>query len=55
MSHVPYVSDVGSLMYAMVCVRLDIVDAMRVLSMYMSKLGKELDSYKEGLQISMAL
>jgi hypothetical protein len=41
MSHVPYVSAVGSLMYAMVCTRSDIAHAMGVLSMYMSKPGKE--------------
>jgi hypothetical protein len=41
MSCVPYVSAVGRLMYAMVCTRLDITHAVRVLSMYMSKLGKE--------------
>ena len=37
MSHVPYASIVGSLMYAMVCTRLDIAHAMGVLSRYMSK------------------
>jgi hypothetical protein len=41
MSHVPYVSIVGSLMYAMVCTRLDIAHAVGVLSRYMSKQGKE--------------
>ena len=41
MSHVPYASAVGSLMYAMVCTRLDIAHAVGVLSRYMSKLGKE--------------
>jgi hypothetical protein len=41
MSHVPYVSVVGSLMYAMVCTRLNIAHAVRVLIRYMSKLGKE--------------
>jgi hypothetical protein len=41
MSRVPYVSVVGSFMYVMVCTRLDIAHAMRVLSRYMSKLGKE--------------
>jgi hypothetical protein len=40
MSHVPYASAVRSLMYAMVCTRLDIVHAMGSLSRYMSKLGK---------------
>jgi hypothetical protein len=41
MSHVPYASVVGSLMYAMVCTRPDIAHAVGVLSRYMSKLGKE--------------
>jgi hypothetical protein len=35
MSHVPYASAVGSLMYAMVCTRLDIAHAVGVLSKYM--------------------
>jgi hypothetical protein len=35
------VSAVGSLMYAMVCSRLDIAHAVGVLNRYMSKLGKE--------------
>jgi hypothetical protein len=41
MSHVPYVSAVGNLMYVMICTRLDIAHAMGVLSKYISKLGKE--------------
>eukprot|EP00253_Pinus_taeda_P023158 PITA_23158 len=41
MSRVPYVSAVGSLMYAMVCTRPDIAHAVGVLSRFMSKLGKE--------------
>ena len=41
MSHVPYASVVGSLMYAMVCTRPDIAHAVRVLSRYMSKPRKE--------------
>jgi hypothetical protein len=41
MSCVPYVSVVGSLMYAMVCTRLDIAHAVGVLSRYMSKPRKE--------------
>eukprot|EP00253_Pinus_taeda_P007617 PITA_07617 len=41
MSCVPYASAVGSLMYAMVCTRLDIVHAVGVLSRFMSKPGKE--------------
>jgi hypothetical protein len=41
MSHVPYASAVGSLMYAMVYTRPDIAHAMGVLRRYMSKPGKE--------------
>ena len=41
MSHVPYASVVGSLLYAMVCTRPDIAHAVGVLSRYMSKPGKE--------------
>ena len=41
MSHVPYASVVGSLMYAMVCTRPDIAHAVGVLSRYMLKPGKE--------------
>jgi hypothetical protein len=41
MYHVPYVSVVGSLMYAMFCTRPGIAHAVGVLSMNMSKLGKE--------------
>jgi hypothetical protein len=41
MSHVPYASAVGSLMYAMVCIRPEIAHVVGVLSGYMSKLGKE--------------
>jgi hypothetical protein len=41
MSRVPYAIAVGSLMYEMVCTRLNIAHAMGVLIMYMSKLGKE--------------
>jgi hypothetical protein len=41
MSHVPYASEVGSLMYAMVCTRPDIAHVVGVLRRYMSKLGKE--------------
>eukprot|EP00253_Pinus_taeda_P023231 PITA_23231 len=37
MSCVPYASAAGSLMYAMVCTRLDIAHAMEVLSRFMSK------------------
>jgi hypothetical protein len=41
MPSVPYVSVVGSLMYAMVYTRPDIAHAVGVLSRYMSKLGNE--------------
>lgn len=41
MSHVPYVSVVGSLMHSMVCTRIDITRTMVVVSRYMSNLGKE--------------
>jgi hypothetical protein len=41
MSRVPYSSAVGSLMYAMVCTRLDIAHAMGVVSRYMNNPGKE--------------
>eukprot|EP00253_Pinus_taeda_P012410 PITA_12410 len=41
MSRVPYASAVGSLMYAMVCTRLDIAHDVGVLSKFMSKPGKE--------------
>jgi hypothetical protein len=41
MSRVPYSSIVGSLMYAMVCTKLDITHAVGVVSMYMNNLGKE--------------
>jgi hypothetical protein len=41
MSRVPYSSAVGSLMYVMVCTRLDIAHAVGVVSRYMNNLGKE--------------
>jgi hypothetical protein len=41
MSHVPYAIAVGSLMYAMVCIRPDIAHAVGVLRRYMSKPRKE--------------
>jgi hypothetical protein len=41
MPHVPYISVVGSLMYALVFTRLDIAHAMEFLSKYMSKPRKE--------------
>ena len=40
MSKVPYASTVGSLMYAMVCTRLDIAHAVGVVSRYMNNPGK---------------
>eukprot|EP00253_Pinus_taeda_P018900 PITA_18900 len=41
MSSVPYASAVGSMMYVIVCTRLDIAHAVGVLSRFMSKPGKE--------------
>ena len=41
MASVPYASAVGSLMYAMVCTRLDITHAVGVVSKYMENPGKE--------------
>jgi hypothetical protein len=41
MSRVPYASVVSSLMYTMVCTRLNITHVVGVLSKYMSKLGNE--------------
>jgi hypothetical protein len=41
MGKVPYVLVIGSLMYAMVCTRLDIAHAVGVMSKYMSKPGKQ--------------
>ena len=41
MANVPYSSAIGSLMYAMVCTRLDIAHAVRVVSRYMSNPGKQ--------------
>nr|AAT44257.1 putative polyprotein [Oryza sativa Japonica Group] len=41
MSRVPYLSVVGSLMYAMVCSRLDLSHALSVVSRYMANPGKE--------------
>ena len=40
MSKIPYASTIGSLMYTMVCTRLDIAHAVGVVSRYMSNLGK---------------
>jgi len=41
MFHAPYENAVGSVMYAMVCTRLDIAHEVGVLSRFMSKPGKE--------------
>ena len=41
MSHVPYSSAVGSLMYAMVCTRPDLSHAVSVVSRYMHNPGKD--------------
>jgi hypothetical protein len=41
MFHVLYAIAIGSLMYSMVCTRLDISHAVGVLRRYMSKPGKE--------------
>ena len=41
MKKVPYASVVGSLMYAMVCTRLDIAHAVGVVSKFFSNPGKE--------------
>ena len=41
MARVPYASAVGSLMYAMVCTRPDIAQAVGVLSRYMSNPGRD--------------
>lgn len=40
MSRVPYPSAVGSIMYAMICTRPDISQAVSVVSRYMKRLGK---------------
>jgi hypothetical protein len=40
-SRVPYSSDVGSLMYAMVCSRSDLSHAMSLVSRYKANPGKE--------------
>ena len=42
MNNIPYASLVGSLMYAMVCTKLDITYVVRVVSWFMSKPIKEL-------------
>ncbi|GAB4832444.1 hypothetical protein Ancab_040266 [Ancistrocladus abbreviatus] len=41
MSRVPYASAVGSLMFAMICTRPDIAQAVGVVSQYMANLGRE--------------
>ena len=41
MSQVPYASAIGSLMYAMVCIRLDTAHAMGVVSRFTSRPGKQ--------------
>ena len=41
MRKVPYVSTIGSLMYAMVCTRPDIANAVGVVSRFTSRLGKQ--------------
>ena len=41
MSKVPYALAISSLMYVMVCTRPDIAHAMRVVSKFMSRLGKQ--------------
>ena len=41
MNKFPYASTVGSLMYAMVCTKLDIAHSVRVVSRFLSNLGKQ--------------
>ena len=41
MSHVPYASVVGSLMYAIVCTRQDLAQAINMMAKYMGKPRKE--------------
>ena len=41
MAKIPYASAVGSLMYVIICIRLDIAYAVGVVSRYMSNLGKK--------------
>jgi len=41
MSRVPYTSVVGSLMYALICIRLDIVHVVGVVSRFLSNPGEE--------------
>lgn len=49
MSHIPYVSAIGNLMYVMVYTRMCIANAMEFLTKYMFG---ALDSSKEGFQVS---
>lgn len=42
MSHVPYASAIGNLMYATICTRPDIAHALGVLRRFMSKWHKQL-------------
>jgi hypothetical protein len=51
MSHVPYVSAVGSLMYAMVCTRLDIAHAEGIEQVYVKTREGALDNSKKGFQV----
>ena len=41
MTNVPYVNDIGSIMYVMVCTRLDIAYGVSLLNHYMSNNGKD--------------
>ncbi|KAA0025120.1 Gag-Pol [Cucumis melo var. makuwa] len=41
MSRVPYALTVGSLMFAMICTRIDIAHAVEVVSRYMTSSGRE--------------
>jgi hypothetical protein len=50
MSHVPYASAIGNLMYAMVYTRPYIAHVVGVLRRYMSKLEGALDNSKKGFQ-----
>ena len=43
MSCVPYASVVGSLMYVMVCTKLDLEQVVSVVSKYMGNLGRNID------------
>jgi len=41
MAKIPYTCAIGSLMYAMICIRPDIAHAMGVVSRFMSNLGRK--------------